>query len=548
MSKKLFCLVLIISFVAMLFVGCSGNANENSNKGDSVNSNTDKPGKESPPEPQDEPQSPYGDTGGIKLPLVDKPTTIKWMVQSETPDLKDILIVKEIEKRTGITIELQGYSHAMYNDKLKIVMASGKLPDIFHGLSLAEANKLGSQGALVSINQYADQLPNFQKLYMEENDWVMKSYTDDKNDLYTWPIYGVSRDVNHGFLYRKDIFDKHGIKEWTDTEGFYQALKKLKEFYPNSYPVASKTKETIFSDWAHGWGIGGTGYPLGAFPAYFDENTNMWKLATTQPEYKDMIDFMKKLYNEGLLDPEFLTDTPASWTAKMTANDKAFVTFDWIGRLDLFYEQIKSENPDYNLRYGYPVGPTGNIRTLSKVTSSGVHVANNNNKEVALKLLDYLSSPSGAELVTVGVEGEIFTWDDSGVPMYPELKDVVVDISVLRDRYGLWLPNMYVRADQRSVYYNFTEKQQEAQDKINQDKRFEPIDPILKLKDEETSIIADLMPSLDKSAKEFSVKYILNKSDGEKEWQEWLKNAEKLGASEIVEVYNTAQKRFDKGN
>ncbi|MCT6985924.1 hypothetical protein M1723_25330, partial [Salmonella enterica subsp. enterica serovar Senftenberg] len=65
---------------------------------------------------------------------------------------------------------------------------------------------------------------------------------------------------------------------------------------------------------------------------------------------------MKKLYNEGLLDPEFMTDTDDSWTAKMTSGNKSFVTYDWIGRLDLFYNQVKDQNPNYDLRYGNPVG------------------------------------------------------------------------------------------------------------------------------------------------------------------------------------------------
>src|SRR5690606_21527397 len=127
------------------------------------------------------------------------------------------------------------------------------------------------QGAVTPINNYIDQLPNFKKLYVEENDWVMKSFSDDGGNVYTWPIYGMQRDVNHGFMYRKDIFDKHDIKPWTNTEEFVAALKKLKEIYPNSYPIASKTKEGIFRDWAYGWGVGGYN-----FPAIYDEKDGQW--------------------------------------------------------------------------------------------------------------------------------------------------------------------------------------------------------------------------------------------------------------------------------
>lgn len=483
-------------------------------------------------------ESPYGDTGGQKLPIVDKPVTLTWMLVADEP-VDDKMIAKEIEKRTGIKVEFQTYSSTTYPEKLRMTVASGKLPDIFHGLTRAELNKLGQQGAVVAINEYLDILPNFRKLYVEENPWVIASYGDGNGNIYTWPIYEMQRAVNHGFMYRKDIFDKHDIKPWTNTEEFYQALKQLKELYPNSYPYASKTKETLFKDWAYGWGIGSHSYP-----AYYDEADGVWKFAPTAPQHKDMLDLIKKLYSEGLMDPEFLTDTPDSWTSKMTT-DKAFVTWDWIGRMELFYNQVKDQNPGYDLRYAYPIGPTGNIRTLPKVDDFGITVANNDKKEIALRLLDYLSSPSGGSLVTLGVEGETFHWDENGKPVYPELEGQLVDIKMLEQKYGLWLEGMYLRPDHRSVYYNFTEREQEAQDMIIDAGKFEPFDPMLNFTEEETSRIAELQVALDKAAAEFNARYVLDKNYGDKEWEEWLQTAKKLGADELIEIYNTAQKRYD---
>lgn len=543
MSKKtIVSLTFILAMTMVLLAACGdsgGNTNTpNSSQPPSSSNNTKTP----PPADNttEDLTDKWGDTGGLKLPIVDKPTTITWMLVGEQ-SVDDKLIVKEIEKRTGIKLDIQTVPGSGFQEKLRVTLGSGKLPDIFHGLKPAELKKLGQEGGVVAINDYADMLPNFTRLYMEENDWVIRSYGDENGKLYSWPIYNMNRDVNHGFMYRKDIFDKHGIPEWTDTEGFRDALKQLKEIYPDSYPYASKNLVNIFRDWAYGWGIGGTDYPM-----YYDEFEKTWKFATTQPENRDMLDFMKELYNEGLIDQEFLTDTPDSWTAKMT-NDQSFVTFDWIGRLDLFYNQVSSVNPDYDLRYANPVGPTGNIRTLPKVDANwGITVANNDNKEVALKLLDYLTSPSGAALVTLGVEGEIFNFDADDKPVYPELADLpLVDIKVLEDRYGLWLEGMYLAPDRRSVYYNFTEKEQEAQDKMLLQKKFEPLDPVLNFTDGESSRIAELQTSLQKAAEEFNTLYVLDKNYGDQQWHEWQTNANRLGAQELVDIYNAAQARYD---
>ncbi|CAM3611677.1 extracellular solute-binding protein [Marinicrinis lubricantis] len=537
MSKKLLSLVVVFTMVFTVLAACGGNNNNNGgSNGGSNDGGTNTGGNK----PTEDVSADYGDTGGLQLPIVDEPVTLTWMHAGNVTITDEMLVVKEIEKRTGIKVEFQTYSPQTYEDKLRVTVASGKLPDIFNGLKAAELKDIGKQGGVVAINEYADMLPNFSKLYLEENPWVIKSFGDQEGNLYTWPIYQLNREVNHGFMYRKDIFDKHGIEPWTNTEEFYEALKKLKELYPDSYPYASKNTEYIFRDWAYGWGIGGANYP-----AYYDENEGTWKFAAVQDAHKEMLDFMKKLYNEGLLDPEFLTDTQDSWTTKMTT-DKAFVTWDWIGRLELFPNQVKETMPDYDLRYALPIGPTGNVRSLPEVSDYSLAVANNKNKEVALKLLDYLTSPSGADLMTLGVEGVNFEWGEDGYPVYPELSDLpIVDISILEDRYGMWQEGAYLRPNRKSVYFKYSEREQEAQDMIMSEDRREVEDPILNFTDEEISSLSELQTSLQKAAEEFNSKYVLDKSYGDKQWEEWKAQAAKAGVDEMLEIFNAAQARYD---
>lgn len=533
MKKVISLFLVVFSLLSILLTGCSEKGNNSSitSADSSLNNASDKNGLKD-----------YGDTGGLMLPVTDKPVTITWMLSGETQNANDKPVIKEIENRTGVKIEVQMISAANYADKSKITLASGKLPDVMEGVPSSEINALGTQGAFAAINKYLDQLPNFKKLYVDENPWVMKSFADDSGNIYTWPVYGINRDVNHGFLYRKDIFDEYGIKEWTNTDEFYQALVKLKQIFPDSYPVASKTGSYIFRDWSTGWSMGGDE----TYPMYYDEKTKHWKLATIQPEFKEMLDFMKKLYNEGLLDPEFITDTQTSWTAKMTSDDKAFVTYDWIGRMDMFYNQIKDKNPGYDLHFGNPVGPTGLSKSLPKIVNFGTVIANNNNKEVTLKLMDYLTSPSGSELVCLGIKDGEFTLDASGKVQYPELKNMSkVDISTISDKYGCFYESMYLKVDQRSVYFNYSEKEQEAQDKIVKAKKLAPLDPVLRFSDDQAMTISDLQSMIDKSGIEFATNYVMVKDYGTAQWNEWLAKAGKLGSGKLEATYNDAQKKLN---
>ena len=75
---------------------------------------------------------------------------------------------------------------------------------------------------------------------------------------------------------------------------------------------------------------------------YYNEEDGKWKLSSTDEKFKEVLDFIKIMYDEKLIDPEFITATQAAWTSKITQNDKAFVTWDWIGRLEQFKEQTKT--------------------------------------------------------------------------------------------------------------------------------------------------------------------------------------------------------------
>ncbi|MDQ0887071.1 ABC-type glycerol-3-phosphate transport system substrate-binding protein [Paenibacillus sp. V4I9] len=198
MTRKPIRIITVLSTIIMILAACSGKADVNKDIGAVGNATR------SPVSSPTAAANPNGDTGGLKLPLVDKPTTLTWMLPSNSSNIKeDRLVVQEILKRTGIKVEFQTYSPQTYQDKLKVVVASGKLPDIFSGLKPAELKKIGKQKGVVAINDYTDHLPNFKKLYVEENNWVIKSYGDENGKLYTWPIFNLNRDVNHGFCLEK---------------------------------------------------------------------------------------------------------------------------------------------------------------------------------------------------------------------------------------------------------------------------------------------------------------------------------------------------------
>lgn len=255
---------------------------------------------------------------------------------------------------------------------------------------------------------------------------------------------------------------------------------------------------------------------------------------------------MKKLYNEGLLDPEFLTTTAADFQAKLT-DGRAFVTWDWIGRMSLFKELVKDKIPEYDFRYGNPIGPVGKIRSLSKVEANmSLAVKNNDKKLVTLKLLDYLSSPAGAELATIGIEGVTYEKDAAGNITYPAFpSDKAISFNDLGNKFGVFIMGIYTRIDPRSVYFAYTPNEKEAQDKMINGGKIETPDPILNFAGKEIETINELKVQLQKSLYEFSAKYVLDKTYGDQQWTAYQAEAESKGYKDLLDIYNAAQQRYD---
>lgn len=517
MKKKLYILTAVI-LVLTLLGGCSGK------KTTSTLYNPDVVVK---------------DAGGLKLPLTEDDTEIRWSVTSSVDNINDSYVIKKMREMTGVNVQLDVYPAASAMEKIKVLIAAKQMPDIIgQGLEDSLAMDLAGQGALAAVSDYIDELPNFRRVFAdnEKNNWIFKSYAAPDGKLYGFYGYDWNRDINHGMLYRKDIFDKHGIPMWNSPDEFYQALKKLKELYPASTPFVSKNADQIFNKLGTSWGIV-------AQNAYYDEANKKWKYSDTDPKYKEILDFVKKLYDEKLIDPEFLTATQAAWTSKMTQADKAFVTFDWIGRLEQFSEQSAGTVPGYDLRFGNPVGPDQTYPEMNQLCWAR-YVSKSERSDVAMKLLDFCLSPTGIELYSVGVEGETYTIGEDGMADYIGFEDKVPSLNEREEKWGMSIEGMYLSIDRRSASFQFTEREQEAQNYAKQEGKISPLDPVLQLTPEENKIVNSRKEDLKKAGLEFSAKYILN-GGGEKEWNEWLKQADKLGSKEIEKIYNDAQKRFD---
>lgn len=102
--------------------------------------------------------------------------------------------------------------------------------------SPTSVKKWESSGYLLLIGDYIDRLPNYCKLFSDEDWELLLSYGSSNGKLYMLPTVASSDPMT--WIYRKDAFDKAGIASFPATmDELYESAKKLKEAYPDSVPI-----------------------------------------------------------------------------------------------------------------------------------------------------------------------------------------------------------------------------------------------------------------------------------------------------------------------
>lgn len=289
-------------------------------------------------------------------PLFSEPVTLSMLTPSHAswPFQEDWYVVDLIKEYTNVDLKVTAVDTSGFSEKLNLTMASGELPDLMFLTDNTTVQQYAPQGAFINILDHLDKMPNF-KAWYEENQQYAANYLSADGGLYQFPQQGVEETERRGWLYRADIFEELGLEMPTNKDEFYDVLVKLKEAYPDSYPLAFRSFAGTMAQMnmiAPSWG---TYYLDITDNRYFgyDYDAQEWTFGPTSPEFKEMLEFYNKLYKEGLLLPNFLTIDTKGWQDVM-ANSDSFITIDYLSRIDFFNKAMRESNPEFTMAYMVP--------------------------------------------------------------------------------------------------------------------------------------------------------------------------------------------------
>ena len=466
--------------------------------------------------------------------LFDEPVKITIMApyHDSWPFQEDWYVLDLIKRKTNVTIVMDAVASTGWIDKYNITMASTDLPDIIWDYTAAQANTYGPEGAFVNILDHMAKLPNFSKYYKKYNASVMSAMSSN-GALYSFPIYGIGNTNLRGWLYRKDIFDKHNISVPTNEEEFYNVLKQLKGLYPESYPLTFRENLTHFKMAATAWGTCNTDY--------YDWDEKVWKFGPTEDSFKDMLAYYKKLYQEELIPMDWSTLTPQQWTQIVTTGN-AFLTLDYIARVDTFGNPMRKENPEVDFRYMVPpaFGKNGQQKLRFSCESNTVmSPCVGKNQDNTMKFLDWMYSDEGKDVLSWGEEGVTYKIVN-GERKWIAAEGEEISAATLRQKYGLSTNGMYLFFDYNAHAANFSLQLKEADTLAQQ---YQDIQiPMVSLNQEEDAIDKTKGVAIRDHYRANAAKFILGERSLE-EFDAYVKELKDLGLEEYLNTLGKAFKR-----
>lgn len=460
------------------------------------------------------------------------------------PPPADWEVLSILKEKFNINLQLTALPSSAndQDQKINAAAAANALPDLFM-VERPTWLRLVEQGLLADVDDMYAQMPNRTTHYNADS----KLFTtiDGKSYGLASPSSMVR---NEGVLIRKDWLDKLGLKVPTTLDEFMNVMKA----FTFNDPDGNGKNDTwgygafieIYSDaevlgrrmepWMGAFGCAGTWNMTKERPG----------LKVLQPEYFDAISWVKKMCDEKVIDPNWLTykkdDFRAAWKQ---------------GRFGIMREQnaaLGAKNNyapfDKNFPKGEwmvidaPKGPkgqqaAGNYSTNFRIYAVSEKAASEGKKEAIAKMLNWMSDEGpdgGYYLLGWGKEGVNFVRDAAGIPTSKGVPDPAKAWDKAENVNITQLRNMVFYNGKVEVQARYPAYETEVSKKI-----MNPGAILVDMQSRpwENAVNNTLLPPPDADVKRFLEQGALEFITGKREltkanWDAWVEEFKKVGGEE----------------
>ena len=332
------------------------------------------------------------------------------------------LVAQMITEKTGVTLKMD-YPADSNDNRIELMVATGEYPDFV--FAKGSVSTLIRNDALIDMSDLIDEYgPNIKKLYGDEYENLRYSSEDpsiyqlcsDKVQEETLETSGTAQ-LQWAVLQENQYRVPYTLEEYT------QMIRDYMEKYPmiNGKPAIGIS--IVCSDW-HWYTMlsNPSGYMNGS------ADNGQWIVDDEKQEayYKHAADgqkeyykWLNEMYNEGILDPEFATQTHEDFVLKVAEGRV-------LGLLDEEWDytgaeiSLRADGQEEHTYAGLPVTIDRSVKCPSLKQQNlavgwGIGITKSCKDPVrAVRFLDWLCSDEAQILLNWGIEGVDYYYDENG--------------------------------------------------------------------------------------------------------------------------------------
>lgn len=327
-------------------------------------------------------------------------------------------------KENNIKVEFYGIPRLQEAEKLNVLMASKDAPDICFTYQTSVYHNFAKQNGLYDLTELIDKYGENLKANFADT----LKYGMYEGKQLSVPAKVALRSALFTSYIRKDWVDKLGLELPETTEEFYEVLKQFKEKDPgnvgaeNVVPFAMSAANFVDEDYQQNCDP-----LLMSFVETMSEEEYYTLPRLKYPGFKEGVRFLNKMYNEGLIDPDFaLHNDFKAFDEKISSGKAGFYTCDTNRGMVTggVYDALLKNVPGSEF---VPVDCFKNsegkyAKRLPNPTAMYIFVPRfSKNAVSAVKYLNWMADYDVGMTLTCGNEGEHYNLEEGiPVPIDPE--------------------------------------------------------------------------------------------------------------------------------
>ncbi len=430
--KKLSVFMAVLLCLSLVLTSCGGNSASSPTPTPTPTKAAESGDADNTPATQEEPAEITGE------PLKFSATVVNWGADDDASQVQqEWLKVMATKMGRPIEIAYNRIPSSEYDEKVKLMFSTDDLTDFTVTPTFYDTTPSATDGMLLDLAKY--DMPNYKHFIDKTPSGESLAYSVDGN---IWrllegflPRFPENKGMlpNAMFCWNSTVFEENGMEIPGTAEGVYEAAKKLKEIYPDVYPVNTR--------WGGFWSV---------FSMYHTSNDIYWdgseyKFGLFDENYKKALQFLNKLYAEKLLDPEYSIETEDTVKSKWLNRQTFIGLYEWFTAPGDYTRLAKSGNGDIFAVTLYPDTELGKswqgIQNVNTYDLSGwgqfVVSADTKEPEALATFIDLQYSPEIIELITWGIEGVTYNKSADGTNVFIDSIRLADDPFAEGDKYGM---------------------------------------------------------------------------------------------------------------